>query len=146
MTYPTASITPILLEDMRKVMVDRKNETNFFTSMDIKNCMRKVTSVDLHEVIQVDPEIQIKAYYAGHVLGAALFHIRVTDRLGASETCVYTGDYNMTPDRHLGSAWIDNCRPDLLITESTYATTIRDSKRVIQDLFLILYRPEKGIS
>jgi len=35
----------------------------------------------------------------------------------------------MTADRHLGSAWIDKCRPDLLISESTYATTIRDSKR-----------------
>ena len=35
----------------------------------------------------------------------------------------------MTPDRHLGAAWIDKCCPDLLITESTYATTIRDSKR-----------------
>jgi integrator complex subunit 11 len=35
----------------------------------------------------------------------------------------------MTPDRHLGAAWIDKCRPDILITESTYATTIRDSKR-----------------
>eukprot|EP01133_Synstelium_polycarpum_P010322 gene10322-12034_t len=45
------------------------------------------------------------------------------------ESVVYTGDYNMTPDRHLGSAWIDNIRPNLLITETTYATTIRDSKR-----------------
>lgn len=27
------------------------------------------------------------------------------------------------------AAWIDKCRPNLLITESTYATTIRDSKR-----------------
>lgn len=27
------------------------------------------------------------------------------------------------------AAWIDKCRPDVLITESTYATTIRDSKR-----------------
>ena len=27
------------------------------------------------------------------------------------------------------AASIDKCRPDLLITESTYATTIRDSKR-----------------
>ena len=57
----------------------------------------------------------------------------------------------MTPDRHLGyatvklmstvlmliftfaffrSAWIDKCQPELLITESTYATTIRDSKRL----------------
>lgn len=30
---------------------------------------------------------------------------------------VYTGDYNMTPDRHLGAAQIDRLRLDLLITE-----------------------------
>ncbi|XP_053432629.1 integrator complex subunit 11 isoform X3 [Nycticebus coucang] len=46
------------------------------------------------------------------------------------------GDYNMTPDRHLGAAWIDKCRPNLLITESTYATTIRDSKRCRERDFL----------
>jgi integrator complex subunit 11 len=84
----------------------------------------------------VDDEIEIKAYYAGHVLGAALFHIKVTNIYGASETCVYTGDYNMTPDRHLGSAWIDECEPDLLISESTYAVTIRDSKRARERHFL----------
>lgn len=48
----------------------------------------------------------------------------------------FQGDYNMTPDRHLGAAWIDKCRPDLLITESTYATTIRDSKRCRERDFL----------
>jgi integrator complex subunit 11 len=53
-----------------------------------------------------------------------------------SQSVVYTGDYNMTPDRHLGAAWIDKCRPDLLITESTYATTIRDSKRCRERDFL----------
>ena len=42
----------------------------------------------------------------------------------------------MTPDRHLGAAWIDKCRPDLLITESTYATTIRESKRCRERDFL----------
>jgi len=30
---------------------------------------------------------------------------------------VYTGDYNMTPDRHLGAAQIDRLKLDLLITE-----------------------------
>lgn len=83
-------------------MVDKKGEVNFFTAADVRNCMRKVTGVDLHEVIKVDEDIEIKAYYAGHVLGAALFHVKVTNEFGASETCVYTGDYNMTPDRHLG--------------------------------------------
>uniref|UniRef100_A0A8P4K0C6 Integrator complex subunit 11 n=1 Tax=Dicentrarchus labrax TaxID=13489 RepID=A0A8P4K0C6_DICLA len=79
----------------------------------------------------VDDELEIKAYYAGHVLGAAMVHIKV-----GSESVVYTGDYNMTPDRHLGAAWIDKCRPDILISESTYATTIRDSKRCRERDFL----------
>lgn len=42
----------------------------------------------------------------------------------------------MTPDRHLGAAEIDRCEPDLLISESTYATTIRDSKRARERDFL----------
>ncbi|XP_013414620.1 uncharacterized protein LOC106176683 [Lingula anatina] len=131
MTQPTKAICPILLEDYRKITVDRKGEQNFFTSEMIKNCMKKVVPVNLHQTVQVDDELEIKAYYAGHVLGAAMFRITV-----GSQSVVYTGDYNMTPDRHLGAAWIDKCRPDLLITESTYATTIRDSKRCRERDFL----------
>jgi len=39
------------------------------------------------------------------------------------------GDYNTTPDRHLGAAQMERLRPDLLISEATYATTLRDSKK-----------------
>ncbi|EIE78185.1 hypothetical protein RO3G_02889 [Rhizopus delemar RA 99-880] len=131
MTHPTKAICPILLEDYRKITVERKGETNFFTSAMIKNCMKKVHAVSLHQTIKVDDELEIKAYYAGHVLGAAMFYVRV-----GQESVVYTGDYNMTPDRHLGSAWIDKVRPDVLVTESTYATTIRDSKRSRERDFL----------
>ncbi|KAK9508992.1 hypothetical protein O3M35_006415 [Rhynocoris fuscipes] len=132
MTHPTKAIAPILLEDMRKIAVERKGEGNFFfTSQMIKDCMKKVTAVTLHQSLMVDNQLEIKAYYAGHVLGAAMFRVTV-----GSQSIVYTGDYNMTPDRHLGAAWIDKCRPDLLITESTYATTIRDSKRCRERDFL----------
>ncbi|CAI2169238.1 12780_t:CDS:2 [Funneliformis geosporum] len=133
MTHPTKAICPILLEDYRKITVERKGETNFFTSQMIKNCMKKVTAVNLHQTIKVngDDDLEIKAFYAGHVLGAAMFYVRV-----GSQSVVYTGDYNMTPDRHLGAAWIDKVRPNLLITESTYATTIRDSKRTREGDFL----------
>ena len=67
----------------------------------------------------------MKAFYAGHVLGAAMFLVKYK---GLS--VLYTGDYNMTPDRHLGCAVAERCRPDLLITESTYATMIRESRRI----------------
>lgn len=131
MTHPTRAICPILLEDYRKITVERKGETKFFTSEMIKNCMKKVIPINLHQTIKIDDDIEIKAYYAGHVLGAAMIYVRV-----GQESVVYTGDYNMTPDRHLGSAWIDKVRPDVLITESTYATTIRDSKRSRERDFL----------
>ena len=36
-------------------------------------------------VEQVDDELEIKAYYAGHVLGAAMFHMKV-----GTESLVYT--------------------------------------------------------
>ncbi|ORY51317.1 Metallo-hydrolase/oxidoreductase [Rhizoclosmatium globosum] len=124
MTTPTRAIAPILLDDMRKVVAERKGDTNFFTAAEIRACLAKVIAVSLHETVHVDADLKIKPYYAGHVLGAAMFHIQVGDL-----SVVYTGDYNMTPDRHLGAAWIDECRPDLLITETTYATTTRASKR-----------------
>ena len=131
MTYPTKAVCPILLEDYRKITVERKGETNFFTSQMIKECMKKVIAVNVHQTLKLGEDIEVTAYYAGHVLGAAMFQVKV-----GSFSCLYTGDYNMTPDRHLGAAQIDKLKVDLLITETTYATTIRDSKRLREREFL----------
>ncbi|KAL7749081.1 hypothetical protein RI367_005486 [Sorochytrium milnesiophthora] len=131
MSAPTKAICPVLLEDSRKIMMADQMGAYNYSSEDIRNCMAKVTTINVHETIKLDDDFEIKAYYAGHVLGAVMFHIRV-----GNQSVVYTGDYNMTPDRHLGAAWIDKCRPDLLITESTYATMIRDSKRARERSFL----------
>ncbi|KAL4347225.1 hypothetical protein GQ457_17G000540 [Hibiscus cannabinus] len=122
MTYPTKALAPLMLEDYRKNM-DRRGEGEQFTTEHIAECMKKVIPVDLKQTVQVDKDLQIRAYYAGHVIGAAMFYAKVGDA-----AMVYTGDYNMTPDRHLGAAQIDRLQLDLLITESTYATTIRDSR------------------
>lgn len=107
------------------------NYPDMYSFDDVTKCMRKVTGVQIHQTVQVDRDFTITAYYAGHVLGAAMFLVRVGDR-----SVLYTGDYNMTPDRHLGAAWVDHLCPDVLITESTYATTIRDSKRARERDFL----------
>ncbi|KAG9139111.1 hypothetical protein Leryth_024760 [Lithospermum erythrorhizon] len=131
MTYPTKALGPLMLEDYRKVMVDRRGEEEQFSSQHIADCMKKVTAVDLKQTIQVDKDLQIRAYYAGHVIGAAMFYAKVGDA-----AIVYTGDYNMTPDRHLGAAQIDRLPLDLVITESTYATTFRDSKYAKEREFL----------
>ena len=51
-------------------------------------------------------------HYVLKVLGAAMFYAKVGD-----SAMLYTGDYNMTPDRHLGAAQIDRLYLDLVITE-----------------------------
>jgi integrator complex subunit 11 len=69
-------------------------------------------------------DIIVKSYYAGHVLGACMFYVNYNN-----VSFVYTGDFNSSADRHLGPAFIDKIAPDLIISESTYATLTRDSKR-----------------
>ncbi|KAL3895309.1 MAG: hypothetical protein SGCHY_004776 [Lobulomycetales sp.] len=164
MTYPTKSICPILLEDMRKVMVERKGDTNFFTSQDVptlscphshaqiqvQNCMKKVIPLDLHQVSPRSNQptrspprpfgcqalSQVKLTVLSNPTMPATFSAPPCFTSALDLSLVYTGDYNMTPDRHLGAAWIDKCAPDVLITETTYATTIRDSKRARERDFL----------
>lgn len=68
--------------------------------------------------------IKITSFYAGHVLGACMFHVEYE---GLS--VVYTGDYNSYADRHLGAAYAPRLCPNIVLTETTYATTIRDTKR-----------------
>ncbi|VDK67063.1 unnamed protein product [Anisakis simplex] len=122
----------LLQEDFRKVQTEFRGEKNFFTSQMIATCMQKVKAVNVNEEVIVDGKLKIRAFYAGHVLGAAMFLVSV-----GSESVLYTGDFNTTPDRHLGAAHVEpGLRPDLLITETTYATTIRDSKRARERDFL----------
>jgi integrator complex subunit 11 len=144
MTYPTKAIAPVLLNDFVKIAEDRSlsmseiNQTRTISTYpemyrleDVANCMKKVTGLQIHQTVYLDKDFSVTPYYAGHVLGAAMFLVKVGEL-----SVLYTGDYNMTPDRHLGAAWIDKVRPDVLITESTYATTIRDSKRARERDFL----------
>lgn len=112
-------------------MVNHQGKQDFFTTEDIERCMRKVGTTELHQIFRLADDFEIQTYYAGHVLGAAMFHIRV-----GRAHIVYTGDFNTTPDQHLRGAWIERLNPDVLITESTYATTIRQSKRYREQEFL----------
>ena len=136
MTHPTKAICPILLQDWSKIQRKQELQQNKYrrnrnhtqigySSDDVIRSISKSTGLSLHEIYTLSPGFTIKTFYAGHVLGAAMFLIEYN---GLS--VLYTGDYNMTPDRHLGCAQIDRCRPDLMITESTYATMIRESRRI----------------
>ena len=44
-------------EDYRKITVEKKGETNFFTSQMIKDCMKKVITVNLHQTVKVGGDV-----------------------------------------------------------------------------------------
>lgn len=131
MTYPTKAVLPILLEDCQKILTMRSRDIHVYSLEDIRKCMLKIIPINMNETVEVSDGLFITPYYAGHVIGAAMFHVRVGDK-----SIVYTGDYSTTSDRHLGAAQIDTLRPDLMITESTYGSVIRDCRKAKECEFL----------
>lgn len=131
MTYPTKAVLPILLEDCQKILSMKNRGTDIYSLEDIKKCMDKIIPVNMNETIEISKDFIITPYYAGHVIGAAMFYVRVGNR-----SVVYTGDYSTTADQHLGAAWIDTLRPDLMITESTYGSVTRNCRKMKEREFL----------
>lgn len=57
----------------------QKSESNMFepgriTKEMINRCIRRCQTIQLHETMEING-IKLKAYYAGHVLGAVMFYI-----------------------------------------------------------------------
>ncbi|KAF5931190.1 hypothetical protein HYC85_032063 [Camellia sinensis] len=140
MMYPPKALARLMLEDYRRVMVDQRGEEEQFTSENIVQCMKKVTAMGLKQTVQVDKDLQIRAYHAGHVLGAAMICAKVGDA-----AIVYIGDYNMTPDKHLGAAQIDRLRLDLFSNNGLHMKQILLHSQVIasEDGLSIVENPPK---
>ena len=95
-----------------------------YTAAEVRASLARAQLIDLQTPLPLPGGIAVTAHYAGHVLGACMFHVRI-----AATDVVYTGDYTMLPDRHLGAARVPRLAPDLLISESTFGSTVRDARR-----------------
>lgn len=96
----------------------------------VNNVMGKIETIDFHQEI-VRNGIRVQPFFAGHVLGAAMFMIDI-----AGVKILYTGDFSRTADRHLRGAEIPPVSPDILIVESTYGTLELESREVREEKFL----------
>lgn len=130
-TYPTKAVLPILLEDCQKILSMKNRDGQIYKLEDIKKCIDKITPINMNETIEIEKDFTITPYYAGHVIGAAMFYVKVGD-----QSFVYTGDFSTTSDQHLAGASIDTLKPDLMITESTYGSVIRDCRKSKEREFL----------
>ena len=131
MTHPTKAVTRLLLGDYLRLMAMKRsgggsNDDNsssvLYTEAELQSCIDKIELVDYHQTMELDlvSGLKFHALNAGHVLGAAMFHIELGGR-----TILYTGDYSMEEDRHLMAAEIPHTvNPDVLIVESTYGVQV----------------------
>lgn len=124
MTQPTRAVAKLMFDDYLKV--NSRKAGSLYNADQIDACLSRVVSMQLHERVQVgEADLFITPYYAGHVLGAVMVMIEC-----GGHSAFYTGDFTMTPDTLLAAANAPiMLRPDVVITEATYATTIRTSKR-----------------
>lgn len=134
-SQPTRAILPLTLEDFRKIISEYRGEKSILRPDQILSCMEKIQTIEIGEEKIItginNSKIKVTAYYAGHVLGAGIYKVEVD-----GYSVVYTGDYNTASDRHLSGAYVPRIYPDILITETTYGDTIRDTKRVREREFL----------
>lgn len=93
-----------------------------YDNEDLISCYDKIQGIDFHEGIEIN-NIKIRAYHAGHVLGAAMFYIEFN-----GYKILYTGDYSMEKDLYIQPAEIPKEKIDVLIVEGTYGVKIHETR------------------
>ncbi|MES1916744.1 MAG: hypothetical protein MHM6MM_008536 [Cercozoa sp. M6MM] len=111
MTHATKSVFRLLMLDYLRVSGNKA----LFTEAELNACLKRVTAVDFHQTVRPVAGVKFQSFFAGHVLGAAMFFIEI-----GGVKILYTGDYSCHADRHLAAAEIPPERPDVLISESTF--------------------------
>jgi integrator complex subunit 11 len=128
-SQPTKAILPYMLRDFARVTKDKIFQC---TDKQINRVMSLVETLGLGEE-RVINDVKIKMFYAGHVLGAVMFLMEYK-----GVRVLYTGDFNSAADRHLGSLNVEKCWPHIVITESTYATIMKQWKKQREMQFMAL--------
>lgn len=124
MTHPTRAIAPVVLTDYVRLGEERGRGQPPYSMPAIGACFERVTCFQLQERCVIG-DLAVTSFYAGHVIGAVMLLLECRGR-----RVLYTGDFTMVPDHYLSVASAPlGLRPDVMITESTYSTTIRSSKR-----------------
>ena len=121
MTHPTKAIYKWLIQDSVRVgntASSAEQPTQLYSEADHLSTFNQIQAIDYHTTHTVFG-IRITPYPAGHVLGAAMYHLDI-----AGLSVLFTGDYSREEDRHLIPATFPrNIKVDVLITESTFGVS-----------------------
>lgn len=125
-TWQTKEIAELTLHNSVKIMKDRMSGTDElapYTHDEIDLLVQSIRPYDYNETFflrglrhEIDDEIKVTFYDAGHILGSAGILLGHND-----QKIYYTGDINLSEQEIMNGAILPDGKIDVLITESTYA-------------------------
>ena len=138
-TPATKEITKVLLEDSAKLMAQRKEQSGelpLYSPGDVAVALRRMVGVPWLETVSIcDGALTATWIPAGHILGAAMIYIE-----GKRESILMTGDVSVADQLTIPGLVVPQCRPDVVVMESTYGNRTHDvdrtqeAKRLAEDV------------
>ncbi len=114
-TAPTKSLVEVLWADAAKLM-EREGELPLYPRAAAEAALGRMTSVPWLTTLPLcDGALHATWIPAGHILGAAQIFIE-----GQRESVLFTGDVSLAPQLTIPGLVLPQCRPDVLVMESTY--------------------------
>ncbi len=124
-TYDTKVIMGIALEDSYKIL-KKDSDALMYTMQDVKNTISQVKAVEFNKTISVAENVKVTFFVNGHIPGAALILVQISEIGYEDINLLFTGDYNNTnlffevPEL---PEWVTEL-PLTVITEATYGDTL----------------------
>jgi metallo-beta-lactamase family protein len=132
-TLAAVDLATIMLPDsghiqtMEAEWVNRKNERAgrptvepLYTVEDAEKALKYFKGLDYYELYPISPDISLKLYDAGHILGSAIVELVVTED-GLQEKLVFTGDLGKSNQPIIRDPDVIE-EADYVIIEGTYGT------------------------
>ncbi|PSL48703.1 metallo-beta-lactamase family protein [Chitinophaga niastensis] len=134
-TPATRDMTEILLMDSAEIQQDDVKFTNkkmakeglpyvqpLYSVDDAKIAIKSLSPMGYNTWTNIDPDIQLMFTDAGHIVGAASVHLRITEN-GKTEQITFSGDIGRYNDAILKSP-ATYPQADYILMESTYGSTL----------------------
>ncbi|MBR6033298.1 MAG: MBL fold metallo-hydrolase [Clostridia bacterium] len=156
-TKATCDLCRIMLPDsghIQEVEIEWKNRKRkreakpelppLYTAQDAIDCLEIFKPIHYDEIIEIDPNIQVRFNDAGHMLGSAVIEVWITES-GETKKAVFTGDLGNNDIPLLDAPTMIESA-DYLVMESTYGNRLhmRNDEKASLFLNIVSETLEKG--
>ena len=120
-TPPTRELVEIILLDTLKIITEDSLKSDvppIFSEADVTGTMSLIKTINYHEKFQINSQLSVIAYDAGHILGAASFKLFVQEN-EQEKIIIFSGDIGNPPAPLMNDPELIN-GADFAIIESTY--------------------------